>query len=441
MANPVADSYVALSGADVYGGRFPAGITGTAALAELDASGALSGNLAALSGSADMDNLAASGSLEGTPAWRAGLTALQWAEVGGNTIASIDPAADAAINGSYPSAAAWDPHGTGIAGIMTNWSGGAWNEADQLLWVFGGGHAGYLANNGYSIDLDAGSPIWARRGYPTGSIQKPGNPKDVDGSGWGVDGRPLSTHTRNGLCALPNGDIFFSANAETWQPALQPSAYVWDAANDDYAGVGTDYAGSYAGVVGTNPTGGSCYDSANNLVWYFGGGGVGVVKYDIGAKAAPAFVKSASLGSFGASRYMPDTALCVFFNSNADANGTGKSILVFDPANPTATMPGITCASNPIWAGDSGYGGIAYCSTRRTFYYWNGGATVEYLEVPADPKTGTWVYGTLSTSTAVVTPSAASANGVFGRFSKSDKYDCLIGVNKANEHLFVLPLS
>ena len=214
---------------------------------------------------------------------------------------------------------------------------------------------------------------------------------------------------------------------------------MWDSATDDYTGVGTDYAGAYTGVVGTNPLGGVCYDSVRNVVWHFNT--LGMHKYSIGAKTWDGTVKSASVGSFGACRYMSDTDLVAYFNSNADANGTGKSILIFDPAAPTATMPGFTCASNPVWAGSGSAGGIAYCASRKTFYYWNGGATVETLVVPTDPKTGTWVYGSLTTSTAVVTPSAASVNGVFGRFIYSLRYDCLIGVNKANEFLFILPLS
>ena len=379
------------------------------------------------------------------PAWRVGLTPLQWVQIGGNTISAVDPKNDAAINPNYPAAPPWDPFGTTITGITRNWSGGAWDEVRQRFSVFGGGHAGWLGNCGFSVSLDADDPSWVRRGYPTGSIQKPGSVQYVASGGWGVDGRPASTHTYNQLCALGDGNIFCGYSPVNWEPAAQPGPWEFNIDTGDYEDVTTYYAsGAYAGLIGSGAQhGGVTYDPVRDKVWHVYGSGY--VSYNAASKVynGESYHSSAGFGSHSMLRYMPGFDIVVHFANISNSNGTGKSVLILDPTNPTAAPTAIN-ATTQVWGGypgAGGSGGVAVDSLRGRFLYWAGGSAVSTLDVPANPKVDPWTYGSITTSTAVVTPSNDAGNGIFGRFWYSKKYDCAFGFNEATERLYCLPLS
>lgn len=370
-----------------------------------------------------------------TPAWRQGLTALTWYEVGGNTLHDIRPTNDPAVNPNYPSTAPWATNGTQST-IITDWGGGAWDETNQRLWIAGGGHACYYGNEPYTIDLDADSPVWVMRGYPTGSIQRPVTTvaaRKVGDTDVGQDGRPLSIHTYGLLTVLGDGRMFLGYGGFGYDSSgtaiaeFDPVADDWDMAT-----------GRYTVAIGDADVSGSVeYDPTRNKVWQAAGSRV--TSYDCAAKTATrnylSYLGGVSDGV--ALRRMPEHDLLAVFSGNADSFGTGKHVTLVDPSSPGSAPIGIN-ATTQNW----GLRGVAYDTLRKRFLAWNGGGAVETLTPPTtSPKTNAWTYGSLTTSTAVATPSAAHANGTYGRVVYSAKYDCLIVINGTTEQLYVLPLS
>lgn len=395
MATPRADSYSVESGVAVYAGRFS------------------------------------------LPAWRRGLTALAWYELGENVVTDVDPANDPAINPNYPAAAPWVPLGNQLYQMCEEWSGGSWDETNQRFWIFGGGHDGYQGNEGYAIDLSLDSPIWERRGYPTGSIQKPGAVRTRNGSSWGSDGRPLAIHTYGLLTVLPNGRIFTCKGGAAYDSGHGgPSAYEFDPISNDYdmtrLYTATDYA--YYGLTG------SCtYDPSRNKVYETSG--PYVIAYDIAAQTA-GIVYGALYGpEFGLSSTLiriPEHDILVNFGGVSSSVGTGNSTCIIDPASITSTPVPITSAADQLWS----LYGVAYDTLRKRVLGWPGGASVETLTPPpTNPKAGTWVYSSLTTSTTHATPTARNSHGTYGRFFYNAKLDCAVAFNRTSEKLFVLPLS
>jgi hypothetical protein len=390
-----------------------------------------------MAGEAVMGGVSAGGGMEGyyTPTWRAALTALEWQQIGGNAIyPTLDPAADAAINPSYPGTAPWIGGGN-LSSMFGGWGGAAWDEASQLLWVFGGGHSGYRGNEGYSIDLDVDDPVWQRRGYPTGSIQLPGSVTAFDANGWDIQGRPFSTQTYELMCVLSNGRVFTGGGGGIWNANGNKGGYEFDPLTDDY-----DMSKTYVATYGTvYPRSGHAYDPVRDKVWAIGNGRIG--NYNLSTLAVTNNYVSYAGGWNPTTlvRYMPEHDMFAFFESGGSIEGSGKSVAVFDPVTPgSAPTPINATTTGKNW----GLGGVAYDTLRKRFCWWSGGGTVETLTPPAtSPKANAWSYGSLTTSTAVVTPSAASGNGTYGRFWYSEKYDCLFAINTTSERIYALALS
>lgn len=374
------------------------------------------------------------GSTNSNPAWRQGMTPLTWYEVGANVVTDVDPRKDPSINPNFPAPAPWDISGP-LSNMAQEWSGGAWDETRQTFWIFGGGHDGYQGNEGFSINLDADSPTWQRRGYPTGSFQRPGTVRTRNGAGWGSDGRPLAVHTYNLLTVLGNGRVFQGYGNGAYDSGPPgPSAFEFDPATNDY-----DMSRLYTANYPYIPPFGSCeYDGTRNTVWCTAG--PRLISYDIAARTGTILYGELYGPEFGSGRLirMPEHDLLVKISGSANSANTGRSVVVIDPANPTHAPIGIRAATNPVWA----LYGVAYDTRRKRFMGWPGGAAIETLTPPAsNPKTGIWTYSSLAISTALVTPTKRNREGTYGRFFYSYKYDCAVAYNKTTEKLFVLPLS
>lgn len=111
MPSPVADAYTAASGASVYAGRYPS------------ASG--------VSGSATLADVSASGTVSGMPAWVSGVSTRTWAQLSGTNFATA--AAAVVPAGSYIGAAP-------IASMVDAYSDPVSDSAGRYIYTFGGGH-------------------------------------------------------------------------------------------------------------------------------------------------------------------------------------------------------------------------------------------------------------------------------------------------------------
>jgi len=123
----------------------------------------------------------------------------------------------------------------GYGGIMSDWSGAAYDTTRDKLIVTGGGHAGYAGNEIYTFDVSTG--VWARIWGPTpnGGLNcvpaagdwGAGPSSGIAASGTGIptgsyeyqyycDNNPAQRHNRGSLVYLPTQDALFECSGSEW---------------------------------------------------------------------------------------------------------------------------------------------------------------------------------------------------------------------------------
>jgi hypothetical protein len=434
MASPVADFYSAPSGVQVYGGRFPPTMSGGATLDDLTASGAFGTLVTNLSGSALLGDATTSGTMSGPPAWFTSLSLLTWTQIGSNTIQDVNPAQDAAINpsGGGTDSAPWTPTGV-LSGMTNQWSGGAYDQSIDQMWVGGGGHAGYMGNECYSIDLRQDSPAWVRRGYPSGSIQKP-NPGGfaADGANSSLlpDGRPHAVHNYNLLTTDNAGSLVLMARGYQWNGVSTNFGYRFLGSTNDW-----DTSNPYAGI-GSSSTGSCCYDPVRGVVWYMSGTVIASVNVTTGVVTTTSISTSGNVDAYYSHMEYDTTRnlVIIFLGGTAGGSWASSSVVFFDPSNPVALFDAPQSVATFQW----GPRGIVYDAVSDRYLVWNTGASLTVITPPASsPSTNNWVHSTLTPSG---TPSAPSLNGTWGRFRLSQKYGCAFLLNLTTEKLWALKL-
>lgn len=263
MATPVADIYAALSGAPIFGGRYPGGaLRGALAAAGLSASGSLGVNLSGLSGEATIRLLTALGYLEGAEAvpndvsanvwyptktvggtikagsW-ANLPLNSWCKVNGSTLGQLESALTAA---GFPMTK--DLGNGKVVGSINAYSGGVLaNDAFYMPRV--GGHADSSMNGIWRLDLEkmGGGTSWGIEAMPS-DPDAPGfvwrtpyktladvtsfsiysfTPSDT----WDVlpDGKPTSAHIYNGCWYDPSRNTINTSRMSKWSWDLTNKAW------------------------------------------------------------------------------------------------------------------------------------------------------------------------------------------------------------------------
>jgi hypothetical protein len=375
------------------------------------------------------------------PLWRRRMAPLTWVEVGSNTInadPAVNPALDATINPNFYASDPRPPWArlNHLATMLGGWCGGAWNEWTGVFWVFGGGHAGYLGNEGYSIDLTSDAPAWRRRGYPTGSIQQPLANLQVNGTQDRLpDGRPHSVHTYGLLTALPNGDVLLAPGGFNWSAGTANAAFYFRDAADDWDR--TAQIPAHVNV-GNTPNGAAVYDPLRNKVWHIALGAL--YSYDLSAGTSTRNYVAAVGGSqyWSIVRDPVHDLLLMFANSPGGDGNPGKSIFIVDPANPAAKWNAMNIVGESPW----GLQGVAYDEANNRVLVWDKDGSIKTITPPAvNPKTGVWTLGTLSVSTATVQPSAQMPLGTYHRFAVSRRLNCVFGFNATTEKVFAFALS
>lgn len=362
-------------------------------------------------------------------AWLTALTLNTWAQVGSNTANDVDPNDDPAINPNHPSAAPWR-NSYDVTDIANQWNGGALDDVNGVFWTGGGGHSGYYGNELYSISLEADSPAWIRRGYPSGSIQKPCASFTTGLTASGsllVDGRPASVHNYNLFTLAGNGDVAIAAGGFNALGNNTGWGYKFSSASDDWV-TGTPLNGWY-------PTYScACYDPVRNRIWLFDHQYLQWIDLSTGDTTVCFDTQTDAVGEY--SRMVYDSTrdiFVVFLNAQASSYYGNAYVLYFDPDNPTDFIKAIQ--DNTVLRGRHG---ISYDPDEDRYLCWNGGANLTVITPPVTGwNTNTWVNSTLTLSG---TPSSAQANGTYGRFQYSSKYKCAFILNTLGEKLWAVKL-
>lgn len=387
MASPVADSYTGASGTKIAGGLFL------------------------------------------TWDWLSALAANTWTQIGSNTANNVDPKDDPAINGSHPSSPAW-ANGYDLTNVADQWNGGALDDVNGVFWTGGGGHSGYYGNELYSISLEANNPAWIRRGYPSGSIQKPCASFTTGVTALGsllVDGRPAATHNYNLFTAVNNGDVVIMGGGFNYNGDATGFGYRFDHATNDW-------------VTGTPleawlPTYGcACYDPVRDKLWVFDHQYLTSINLATGAVTEHFDTQTDAVGEYSKMIYDPIRDIFVVFLSIQASSAYGNAyVLYFDPDNPTDFIKAIQ--DNTVLRGKHG---VAFDPDGNRILCWNGGANLTVITPPVTGwNTNTWVSSTLSLSG---TPSSAASGGTYGRFQYSTKYKCAFLLNTLGEKLWAVKL-
>ncbi|MFO0724090.1 MAG: hypothetical protein U1E65_09930 [Myxococcota bacterium] len=342
------------------------------------------------------------------PAWVANLVPGTWAAISTNTISDVDPARDPSANPNYPNEAPWRG-GTGQAGVITAWGGGAmaygFGEKGTFL-VWGGGHGDYHGNEIYAFDLS--TLRWSRLNdpYPNPMF----NGIDAYPEGHYPDGTPVPVHTTDRIGYHPGTNSFITLEVERNNLGgyVVPIPYLFSLDRREWRhGPESPHSLSYMGW--------SAYDSSRDLFWMEPGGAPGPISsFDPKAQNADGTFGTwvnydpqlPALGAMGAYDPVDDALIVTTFRGSQDIRGV-------DPKAPRDT-PVTLRTDGPAPGNYPEAHGWEWSTTRAALIFW-AGAHVYQLKSSGDWKTDLWRWTDITNPANTVTPEYAT-NGVFSRF-------------------------
>ncbi len=400
------------------------------------------------------------------PAWRKAMQAGTWTRIGA-VMDSVNPLNNATLNPlgsgtvgtwqSVPDTAnaygggAGALRGTeGFTAFVDDWSGAAYDIANDRLYVWGGGHNGYGGNEVISTKLDDTSPTWRIERPPTGwklsasaGINLLDRREDLK---LYSNGDPRSAHSYD-MIALGNGGMYVMPSATFSEPSgveNTAASRIFKFTPGANPTVGTDASyGTWAltatlpsASIGYNWNSSSLtYDSTRNYLYAIGSGRA-IYRYDVTNNVWLTNGPSTGTDSDHRSVYVPSLDLVVIFNYVV----TGK-FQVYKPSTNTIFTPGATGTTPaPTRSGTVGSSTLEYWSAANwvpelgAFVCWVEGGTGFHLLRPpvGDPTTNAWAWSRLEASAAnTVTPDPRAPNGDYGRFFYSPRLKCLGVVTSA----------
>ena len=353
------------------------------------------------------------------PSWLLGMPSQRWGLVG-NTLASVDPEDNPAINPSYPADAPWHAN-TGQPDVVAGWGGAAWDEVNKKLRITGGGHAGYAGNELYDWSAETGA--FSLTKPPTGCIGNTGNLNDgLESSGVYFDGQPRSCHTYNNLIVKDGvlwhfgGSMYASGSVYGKPHRFVGSQWVLD-----------------ADVAAHGELGGVCWDSSRNVFWVLPGvGAYRPYKYDPVAHTQTLHGAYIGTGDFCRCHYHAGHDMLVLFTPG----GVGG----YDPDVVTGGTDSVALTTSGTAPSFSlGIAGSVYDAANNRYLVWHGGTTIYTLTPPAtNPFSNAWVWGTLSLDAGnTVDPGSPASAGTYGRFWHSPSLNCCGVVNSTGQQMHV----
>lgn len=355
------------------------------------------------------------------PSWRRAQTANTWVVVPGNTIASINPENNAAINPNYPSSSPWRGI-TGQTALVTAWNGMSYDKTlDEISMPLGGGHGDYGGNENYWNLLGVDTPTWRMPRNPSGAVGNLITLNDgQEAAGVYADGRLRAIHNYNNILHVPGVGHCV---------VRQSGKYIADGPNgqrlhsiDRTTGEATLILDWNSLSITGSPYGGSCYDSLRNCIYTIGVGNTPMVKINLNTLVASVVVSSNNyVGAYAKLVYLAAYDLVAVFQSS----GTGypQKFYLFDPSNSYAQISPTLTGSFSSGFTFNGQIGADWDDTAHKFYLWNNSTStteISTLAPSGNPRTQSWVESVLSVDGSnAVTPTAMAANQTYGRFAHS----------------------
>jgi hypothetical protein len=315
----------------------------------------------------------------------------------------------------WPAGVTFTQNGVGVDGVMSLWSGGAFDTKRNRLIVWGGGHFGYAGNEIYAFDVNTLS--WTR-------VTDPSIPVG-DNVPYAPDGGPTSRHTYNYVEYVPSIDRFCSFGGAGFYSDGQHGTNNTDCFNFDakqwerkaaIPSTGTTTIGSKA-----------AYDPVSGRVYLQTGLGGTFSSYDPGTNTWTTLVSSSFMDYYLTAAIDPVRRKMV-------AVGIGQ-LRVLDLNNPSAGWSDLS-TSGDMTIVNAQAPGFVYDPVSDRFVGWSGGASVYTLNM----DTRIWSKLPLAAGNST-TPTAAAGDGTYGRFRYIPSKNAFIVVNSIDEDVFFYKLS
>ena len=363
------------------------------------------------------------------PAWLSAMPVHTWATPGSNTLSSVDPALDPAVNPNYPSPAPWVGM-NGHASVVSAWSGGAWDESAKCLRITGGGHGDYAGNEVYQ--WDALTATFSRLSNPSGAVGNTGTLNDGNDATNPAyfDGRPRSAHTYGNL-PMRDG-VLWNFQGSTYASGFGICG-AWKFVGNDWVRNGTTTLGASYGS--------TLYDASRGKFLRITSGNGRPVWYDPVADSTTQmahWTNNDAQEMYGVIDTRRD--LVVQFSRYVTLfklDDSADAVV----ATQSGTIPdwvALSTVDNPSRAG------VAYDYANDRYLVWYGTSSIYVLTPPSlasNPLTATWVWSTITPSAEnTVTPSNDEDNGSYGRFWHSPSLNCVGVVNSVTEKMYVFRL-
>lgn len=351
------------------------------------------------------------------------------------TLASLNPRNNPLLNPVYPSKPEWEATGS-FQAIVTAWNGASYNrDLNELRIALIAGHADYAGGESYNIYLDSESPEWVMMHPPTGALPDAVITNDgQESTGLYSNGRPRAVHTYNkaiwvpnyGHMMVPQGNCSVAANGGTLRAILfNQETGLMDLFG---AAIGVGSPGDYSG-------GGSCWDTLRECVWVRRVG-TGVFHRYYPATNTWQINTSASIAVAGnvAMEYMPEhdciVWLCTTFSDAGEVGVLNCATGVITRKAVSGSLVGMNLRG--------------LCQPRKfsanQFAMWHNSTdtqTINVLSFDTHPITGNWSVTQLPVSPSnTVTPTAATANGTYGRFFLDEKLGIMGVINGVTEPIY-----
>jgi hypothetical protein len=300
---------------------------------------------------------------------------------------------------------------TGPQGVMSAWSGGAFDSSRDRLIVWGGGHLDYSGNELYVFDVI--NLQWTRLTEPSPSI--------TQNVARYPDGLPSSRHTYNYIQYSPDKDYFISLGCSACygDPSYDgPEVDAYDFTDGDWITLTSKPSNGY------NVGSFSAYDPDTGYLWHHGSLNGRLARYD------PAGNSWATYAGTDLELYMtadvdPDRHIMVGVGGN-------QGVRSWNLENPNAGSQKRTTSGDNTLESRSAPG-FAFDPALEQFVGWSGGSSVYTL----DPTN--WEWSEIQGGGA--TPGSADSNGTYGRFRYIPSKNAYIAVNRTSENVFLFKLT
>lgn len=423
MASPVASHYVLPGGRPIYGGLFVGGAMGAGPWAD-DAAvgGGMATQQSAMGAGPMVEDAGVAGPLKGVPSWASSAASGTWVQVPmANTMHSIRPGANAAINPNYPADPEW---GANFANAVDAWCGAAFDESlSRMLLGVHGGHADYAGNEIMSCDFRDEAPAWVLVRKPSGAIGNLLTTNDgQEATGVYADGRPRSIHTANKWVYVPRrGPALVALGGGAWIPTN--GGKNWAAFIDEVTGEASFTAEVIPGSLVDNS--GTCYDPVRDAIWLVVRNQYKAFKYSLPSSGGAHTGSWSEHWHISNNNAFGNNSLCyvpghdVLLHATAYDDESVYQWRVIDPADGRQYTPTFSGSlSGPPCAG---VGQLRWVPSLGAACFWDNSTNttlITKVTPGVNPRTDAWTISTLPVSGSnAVTPTARTARGTFGRFA------------------------